>query len=149
MRKIFANSYRVFLVAAVCFASFGDVLAQDKKSSEPMVIGGSVGVDGAYCESAKADFDLIAQVANEKESNVIVIARLGRDEGARSINRLRLSQLRDWLLNVRGYSPDRIVTAEGERLRGLGQVEVYVSGKPFIIYRMRRNKDFFRGNYGC
>jgi len=34
-------------------------------------------------------------------------------------------------------------TAKGEH------VEVYISGKPFIIYRMKCDKDFFRGNYGC
>jgi hypothetical protein len=124
-------------------------LAQSKQSPEPQIIGGADGIDGGYCESAKADFDLIAQVANGEESNVIIIARLGKGEYSRGVNRLRLSQLGGWLQSVRGYSPDRVVTAEGGRSRGLGQVEVYIGGKPFIIYRMKRNRDFFRGNYGC
>jgi len=143
------RSQRLFLTALVCVPLHGVILAQSKQSPEPQIIGGADGIDSGYCESAKADFDLIAQVANGEESNVIIIARLGRGEYSRSINRLRLSQLRDWLLTVRGYSPERVVTAEGERLRGLGQVEVYIGGKPFIIYRMRRNRDFFRGNFGC
>ena len=137
------------LIALACVPSYGAALAQGKQSSEPLIVGGTTGVDGCYCESAKSDFDLIAQAANGEASNVIVIARLGKGEYSRSINRLRLSQLRDWLLMVRGYSPDRVVTAEGERSRGLGQVEVYLGGRPFIIYRMRRNRDFFRGNCGC
>jgi hypothetical protein len=57
--------------------------------------------------------------------------------------------VRDWLQSVRGYPPERVVTAEGDRSRGLGQVEIYIGGKPFIIYRMRRGRDFFRGNDGC
>ena len=139
----------LFLAALVCVPSQGVVWAQGAQSSGPLIIGGAAGVDGGYCESAKSDFDLIAEVANGKGSNVIVIARLGKGEYARSVNRLRLSQVRDWLQSVRGYSPERVVTAEGERSRGLGQVEVYVGGRPFITYRMKRNRDFFRGNHGC
>ena len=96
--------------------------AQDSK--EPRVIGENVGVDGSYCESAKADFDLIAEVANQRDSNVIIISRLGKGEYSRSISRIRLSQIRDHLMMVRGYSSDRIVIAEGERVKGLGLVEV-------------------------
>jgi hypothetical protein len=137
-----------FFVIAVLGYAFAPVVAQIQES-QPRVVGGKIGVDGSYCESAKADFDLIAQVANEKQSNVIIIARLGTGEHAKSINRIRLSQVREHLVMVRAYSPDRVVTGEGERVRGLGLVEVYVSGKPFIIYRMGRNKDFFKGNFGC
>src|SRR5688572_25863168 len=147
--RIFKTLQLIFVTALVCVPTHGVVLAQGKQSSGPEIIGGVAGVDGGYCESAKADFDLIAQVANGEGSNVIVIARLGKGEYSSSINRLRLSQLRDWLLKVRGYSPDRVVTAEGERSHGLGQVEVYLGGRPFIFYRMRRNRDFFRGNHGC
>ena len=139
----------LFLTALVCVPLQSVTLAQGERSPGPQIIGGAIGIDGGSCESTKSDFDLIAQVANGEGSNVIVIARLGRGEYSRSINRLRLSQLRDWLQSVRGYSAERVVTAEGERVHGLGQVEVYIGGRPFIIYRMRRNRDFFRGNHGC
>ncbi|HEV2802075.1 MAG TPA: hypothetical protein VGW12_16490 [Pyrinomonadaceae bacterium] len=138
------NIRRLFLALAMCCSVACLAIAQSNESSWPRIVGGNVGVDCSYCESAKADFDLIAQVANEKQSNVIVIARLGKGE-LRKINHVRLRQLREWLLQVRGYAPERIVTAEGERMHGLGQVEVYISGRPIFIYRMRRNKDFFRG----
>ena len=138
------NIRRSFFALAMCCALFCLAEAQSNESSWPQIVGENVGVDCSYCESAKANFDLIAQVANEKQSNVIIIARLGRGE-SRNINRVRLRQLREWLLQVRGYPPERVVTAEGERMRGLGQVEVYISGKPIFIYRMKRNQDFFRG----
>lgn len=137
------------LLLALCFALPSLTLAQNKGFSEPLIVGEDVGIDPTNCESTKAEFDLIAQTANERKSNVIVIARLGRGERSASINRLRLRQLREWLLQVRGYTPDRIITAESERVNGLGRVEVYINGKPFIIYYLKRNRDFFRGYDGC
>ena len=114
-----------------------------------MIVGQTIGVDGSYCESAKADWDLIAQVANQRNSNVIIIGHLGTGERSRRINRLRLSQIRNHLIVVRGYDADRVIAAEGARVPGQALVEVYINGKPFIIYHMRRNKDFFTGNFGC
>jgi len=135
---------RILLITAFLSSS---TVAQERK--EPMIVGQTMGVDGSYCESAKADWDLIAQVANERNSNVIVIAHLGTGERSRRINRLRLSQIRNHLMFARAYDADRVIAAEGARVPGLALVEVYINGKPFIIYRMRRNKDFFTGNFGC
>jgi hypothetical protein len=39
----------------------------------------------------------------------------------------------------------RIITAEGERVRGLGQLEFYVGGKLHSIFKVRRNKDLVAG----
>ena len=147
--RMLTRLQQLFIIALVYIPFHSCILAQVEQSPRPQIIGGAAGVDSGYSESAKSDFDLIAQVANAEESNIIVIARLGRGEYSRGVNRLRLSQLRDWLQSVRGYPPERVVTAEGERSHGLGQVEVYIGGKAFIIYRMKRNRDFFRGNHGC
>jgi hypothetical protein len=144
-----AHAKAFLILLSLCCSLPTLAVAQSKASSEPLIVGRNIGIDATSCETTKADFDLIAQTANGKESNVIVIARLGKGERSRSISRLRLRQVREWLLMVRGYSPGRIITAEGERSRGLGRVEVYISGKPFIIYHMKRNKDFFRGYDGC
>ncbi len=129
--------------------AFLSVSAVAQEPTGPRIVGQKLGVDGRYCETAKADWDLIAQVANERNSNVIIISHLGTGERSRRINRLRLSQIRNHLLLVRAYAPERVIIAEGDRVRGLGVVEVYLNGKPFIIYRMRRNQDFFTGNFGC
>ena len=137
------------LLLAFCFALPSPTMAQSTGFSEPLIVGEKVGIDPTNCESTKAEFDLIAQTANERNSNVIAIARLGKGERSASINRLRLRQLREWLVQVRGYTPGRVITAEGERVSGLGQVEIYINGKPFIIYHLKRNKDFFRGFDGC
>lgn len=144
--KIVQRFFFAVLIALLLLAT-RVLLAQNLK--EPMVIGGNVGVDGSRCESAKAEFDLVASVANERDSNVIIVARLGKGEYSRRVARLRLSQVKDHLMMVRGVSSDRVVTAEGERVKGLGLVEIYIKGKPFIIYRMKRNRDFIRENFGC
>ena len=141
------QSFRLIPLIASILMATSVVPAQDRK--EPRVIGGNVGVDGSHCESAKAEFDLIAAVANERDSNVIIISRLGKGEFSRGVSRLRLNQVRDHLMMVRAYSSDRVVTSEGERVKGLGLVEIYIKGKPFIIYKMKRNRDFIRGNFGC
>src|SRR4051812_40319887 len=122
------QSFRLIPLIASILMATSVVPAQDRK--EPMVIGGNVGVDGSHCESAKAEFDLIAAVANERDSNVIIISRLGKGEFSRGVSRLRLNQVRDHLMMVRAYSSDRVVTSEGERVKGLGLVEIYIKGKP-------------------
>jgi hypothetical protein len=91
------NTRRFFFALAMCCSWSCIAEAQGNESAWPRIVGENVGVDCSYCESAKADFDLIAQVANEKQSNVIIIARLGRGE-SRNINQVWLRQLREWLL---------------------------------------------------
>jgi hypothetical protein len=39
----------------------------------------------------------------------------------------------------------RIVLAEGERVRGLGRVEIYLKGRLFTVSTINRNKDLARG----
>ena len=138
------------VVIGVTLSALGlPIETNGQQRKEPMIIGGDVGVDGSYCETAKADFDMIAAVARERDSNVIIITRLGQGEYSRSIGLHRLSEMRSYLMLTRGYEAYEVVTGEGERVRGLGLVEVYIEGKPFIIYRMKRNKYFIRGNAGC
>jgi hypothetical protein len=118
--------------------------AQNTKPSEPEIIGGNVGISGVDCETTKAILDGIAQDASENQS-IIIIARLGRGEISKRLNLQRLRILRGYLKNTRGLPESRIVIAEGERVSGLGQVEMYIGGKLTTIFTMKRNKDFARG----
>jgi hypothetical protein len=43
------------------------------------------------------------------------------------------------------FARDRIVIAEGERVRRLGQLEFYVAGKPQIVFKVTRNSDLVKG----
>jgi len=120
----------------------GHALAQDRKASNPYILGEPGGIDGINCETTKSYMDNAVIEAGEDKS-IIIIARLGSGEGSSKVVRRRLYTLNGYLVETRGVSKERVITAEGERVRGLGQVEVYVGGKLFIIFKMKRNGDFF------
>ena len=107
--------------------------AQERQFSKPIVIGGDQGVDGSNCDTTKADFDLIAQTAGS-DGTIIVIGHLGRGESSRELVSRRLRNLQEFIYFTRGVSKERMVTAEGERVRGLGEVNVYINGKLFVVH---------------
>jgi hypothetical protein len=115
--------------------------AQAGQLSKPIVIGGDLGIDGRNCDSTKSNFDLIAQTAGA-EGTIIVIGHLGRGELSRELVRRRLRNLKEFIYFTRGVAKERTVTAEGERVGGLGQIDVYINGKLFMVFRMKRNRDF-------
>jgi hypothetical protein len=103
-----------------------------------------LGFDGTHCETTKAELDRVTQTAG-RDKAIIIIARLGSGESSRMINRRRLGGLRDYLESVRAIAPDKLITAEGERVHGLGRVELYVGGELLMVFTLNRNKDFWRG----
>ncbi|HEX6731231.1 MAG TPA: hypothetical protein VF074_14500, partial [Pyrinomonadaceae bacterium] len=64
---------------------------------------------------------------------VIMIARLGKGETKRELNRRRLHNARTFLIEFGQRAPQTIVTAEGERVNGYGRVELYAVGKLFHV----------------
>lgn len=134
-------SLRVFAVTALCFLIVGSRSAQNAQSERPILVGGKLGIDGSNCDTTKANFDLIAHNAGEEET-IIVIGRLGRGESSRVLVRRRLRNLQEFIYFTRGISKERVVSAEGGRVDGFGEVDVYIRGKLFIVFRLKRNKDF-------
>jgi len=134
MLRVFAGAllYSLLLVSG---------RAQDAPSTKPIIVGGNQGVDGWNCDTTKAAFDHAAQTAGSEET-IIVIGRLGRGEFSRELVRRRLRNLEEFIYFTRGISKERVIKAEGERVNALGQVEVYIKGKLFMIFRMKRNRDF-------
>jgi len=100
-------------------------------------------VDGSNNETTKAELDLLAQKAGS-DKLIILIARTGRRESSRRVNQQRLRTVRDYLRSTRAISNERIVTAEGETHGDAGQVESYVDGKLFMVFRLPLNKNFAR-----
>ena len=133
------SSVRAIIIGALCCLTVGQTVAQENKLPRIWER-----FDGTHCETTKAELDLIAQTAREGET-IIIIAHLGNREYSRTVNRRRLQTLRDYLEYTRGLSKDRVIVAEGERVRGLGQVDIYVGGRLFTIFRVNRNKDLARG----
>ena len=95
------------------------------------------------CETHSARLDVIRNevvASTGKDAVVIAIARLGDGETSRDLNRRRLYNLRvHW--NDYKLPPGTLVTAEGERVKGLGRIELYVYGKLFDMLVPKPGKD--------
>lgn len=125
-------------------ASRHHTYAQTDKNGPPHILSG---VDCNSVETVKALLDETA-ISAGKDSTIFIIARLGTGEHSRKFTRHRLFITSDYLIASRGVSKDKVITAEGERVRGFGLVEVYVGGKLFVIFKMKRNRSFGDGCSG-
>ena len=102
----------------------------------------SIVVNSGDCgEQTKALLDE-AVITEGKDKLFIFITRLGTGERSRNLVRARLYAPSSYLIESRGIPKSRVITAEGERVRGIGHVELYVGGKLWIIFKMERNKHF-------
>ena len=95
------------------------------------------------CEEHSATLDMMRNEVlwgSGKDSLVIAVARLGNGEISRELNRRRLYNLgvhwKDY-----GLPAERLILAEGERVKGYGRLELYVSGKLFDVLLVKRGKD--------
>ena len=131
----YLNVFIVLAATAICLEVAGHTLAQDVEKPKPII------VNGNNNESTKAELDQLAQTAGDSKL-IIMIARLGNAESSRKLNRHRLQMLSSYLETVRAIPKHRIVKAEGESIRGLGRIEVYLDGKLFMIFTLERNKYF-------
>lgn len=71
-----------------------------------------------------------------------IVARLGNKEQRRDLNRRRLHNVRTFLTEFGGRSPQSIIVDEGERVNGYAQVNLYIRGSLFHTFTVRRNDDF-------
>jgi hypothetical protein len=89
------------------------------------------------CEGALAILDMtLIEGQKDKESRFIVSAHLGDSEGSQRLNRKRL---RDVMSYFRQKGESRVVLASGERVKGLGRLELYVSGKLLHLLAFPKN----------
>ena len=75
-----------------------------------------------------------------KSDFLVLIARLGRGETNRKLNLRRLHNVRA-RIEFRYIDPKKFVIAEGEKVSGLGRVEVYAGGKLIEVFPVNRNRD--------
>jgi len=124
-----------------------DSRAQDNSPSSPRVVGVPGGLSGAQCHTTKLELDDVLLEAHKtgEGTSIILVARLGTGERGHRLSRERLRQLAAHLTKNRSFPKGRLVMAEGERARGLGQVEVYVGGKLYVILMVKRGRDFATG----
>ena len=134
-----------FGVLAICYMCC-PVIAQESRADyfRPFTVGREGGIDGKDCEETRAVLDRFFHDANDGDS-IVIISWLGSGETSRSLGRRRLRNLRGYLLASRGVKDERVETSEGGRTPGLGKVEIYVGGKPRLVFYLKHNRDFWKG----
>lgn len=89
------------------------------------------------CEVTKAYLNDAAGRASDLEgTHLIVVARPGSGETSPRLNRERLKIV---MVYLKRYPELKVVGAEGESVKGLGRVEVYVGGKLLYTIPIKKN----------
>jgi hypothetical protein len=86
-----------------------------------------------------ADLKQVARIKNER---VFVIAHLGSGETSSALNRRRLRDIGAEFDEISPMSRDKLILAQGQRLRGRGRVEVYLGSELYFVSYMPRNGAF-------
>ncbi len=98
-----------------------------------------------YCWQNGLTLENITQSTPANE-NIIVIARLGDKDLKPNLNKRRLHNISTYWTQLMGESVRRnrktIILAEGERVKGYGQIEFYVRGQLVEIVKVHHNSDF-------
>jgi hypothetical protein len=90
------------------------------------------------CEGAAARLDFAVIEANKLDgAYLIIIARLGTGEVSSNLNQTRLAVAKEYVL--RRGADLKYVLAQGERVKGLGRLELYVGGKLYDVLPLKRN----------
>ena len=100
------------------------------------------------CEMNLQDLEDVRNLMRRETNGfLIIVARLGNGERRRELNYRRLHNVRLQLTLI-GALSNRIIVAEGERVRGLGRVEFYVRGEFIGALPVRRGADICVGCCG-
>ena len=96
----------------------------------------------ANCEDILLYLDQAVSKYRKTKDNsyLIVIGRLGVQEKGSDLNQARLKAVKQYL---KRFSDLKYVTAEGERTKNLGQIEIYVSGRLVQVIHLMKNVKYF------
>ncbi len=112
------------------------VAAQGAQSNTKIVKG-----DANSCELNSLYLDYLAQDARASLERIFVIARLGKGEKSRDLNRTRLVAARFYLIANRELKKEMIIFAEGDRADKEGRLEFYLGSKLYLVSLVERGKD--------
>lgn len=100
--------------------------------------------DPTNCETNAINMEQVLALMKEEPNlagNIILIARLSKQERNRDLNRRRLFNVSERYRYALKVPAERIVSAEGERVEGFGRVEIYWNGEMIGALVARRNRD--------
>jgi hypothetical protein len=134
--KLTPHTILIFTLIAVPFGAAQSSQSQrpDPKPTE---------TQGRDCELNALHLSDIAQKVLHSDERLFVIARLGKSETNRSLNRRRLYNVR---VRLKPYFDDRaksghLTLAEGEPTNGAGCVEFYIGSKLVLITSLAHQAD--------
>ena len=128
---------KILLLIGILFAVSEMVYAQSNVI-EPYVVPG----DNGACEVNAASFDNLANILRSSEERLFVVARLGKGEISRELNRRRLYNVRAYFKeNWPNAEAKKFVFAEGDRVDGEGRVEFYIGSHLMQISLVKRSRD--------
>ena len=110
--------------------------AQEQKSGTNIVKG-----DANACELNSAHLDALTREARATSERVFVIARLGKRERSKALNRRRLHMTRNYIITSGRLVKDNVVFAEGDQADTQGRLEFYLGSKLYLISLVEYGKD--------
>lgn len=132
----FICSYKEFSPASSFASHKGAAFATGQKAKKQTIR--SLDQVPIECEGAEALLDFaIIETKKLEGAYLIIISRLGTGEVSTRLNLTRLAIAEEYVL--RRGSDLKYVLAQGSRVRGLGRLEVYVSGRLKDILPFKRN----------
>jgi len=98
-----------------------------------------------HCEVNDNQLDNAHHLAGD-DSIIIAVAHLGDGERNPALNRRRLHNVKAYLTSFAWQRRlDTVVTAEGERVKGFGRIDIYIRGGHWSTLAVRRNEDLIVG----
>jgi hypothetical protein len=79
----------------------------------------------SVCASNSQALDKVLAEFASPEDKITLVGRLGNGERLSTLNKLRLTTIRDYFVNCAGVRSDRVIVREGEPSRFEGRVNVY------------------------
>lgn len=141
---------RQCLLALVMLLSAASLIAQEQPARSSAQGWGVPGTP-LNCEMNFQNLEYVSSLMRSQKSQngtLILIARLGTGEKQREMNRRRLYNVRLKLSSQLNVPTEKIIIAEGERVKGFGRIEFYVVGELIGALLIPKHSDICIGCCG-
>ena len=144
--------YQTTFLVSLLFCVALSVAAQKEEVFPTRQLSEFVDAKPDTCAYTHYKVDILTQ-NTPKDKALIVIARLSDKDLKPNLNKRRLHNIRAYLTQAVGEQfrrdPQTIILAEGEPVKGYGQVEFYLDGRLVEVLKARWNSDLnFADCYG-
>lgn len=148
MKLIYQTIFFLFLIFCIALS----VIAQQKEVFPTRQLSDFVVAKPDTCAYTHYKVDIVVQ-HTPKDKTLIVIARLGDKDSKPNLNKRRLHNFRVYSTQAVSEQFRRgaqtVILAEGEPVKGYGQIEFYLDGRLIEVLKSHPNRDLdFANCYG-